>query len=140
MPAGSVFWMTLQGRFDLTGQRDRIGARLFLDRQDDGRLAAISGVAALHARREIDAGDLAQQHRLVLPIGDDGVAQVLEAPGHADIADQILAALLIDEPAAGVDAEARDGGFELVVGDVEKMHRRRGSARRGIGELRRRSG
>ena len=89
----------LQRGFDLLGQRHRIGARLLLDRQDDGRLAAIAGVAALDARGKIDARDLAQQHRLALPIGDDGVAQVFETPGDADVADEIFAALLIDEAA-----------------------------------------
>ena len=84
-------------------------------------------------------GDLAQQHRLVLPIGDDGVAQVFEAPGHADIADEVFAALLVDEAAGGVGAEARDGGFDLVVGDVQALHQSEVRARPGIGALRRRS-
>jgi hypothetical protein len=66
---------------------------------------------------------LVQQYRLVLAIRDHGIAQVFKAPGHSDIADQIFAAVLVDEASAGVDAKARDGGFDLVVGDIEKMHR-----------------
>src|SRR6516165_8361813 len=112
-----------KGGFDLVGQRHRIGAGLFLDREDHRRLAAISGVAALHACGEIDAGDLAQQHRLILAIGDHGVAQIFQAPGQPDVADQVFTALLVDEPAAGVDAEARNGALDLVVSDVEKVHR-----------------
>jgi hypothetical protein len=94
-------------------------------RQDDGRLCTIPGVAAFDASREIHAGDLAQQHRLVLPIRNDRVPQVVEPPVHTDIADQIFAALLIDETAARIDAEARDRRLELVVAHIEKMHRDR---------------
>ena len=56
-------------------------------------------------------GDLAQQYRLVLPIGDDGVAQIVEALRHADVADEIFAALLVDKAAAGIGAETRRPRF-----------------------------
>jgi hypothetical protein len=75
------------------------------------RMSAISGVAAFDASCEIHAGHLTQQHRLILPIRHDRVPQVVEPAVHADISDQIFAALLIDESAAGIDAEARDRGF-----------------------------
>ena len=70
IPAGKRLLDDLERGFDLVGQRHRIGAGLLLNRKDDGRLAAVSGVAALDPRGEIDIGDLAQQHRLVLPIRD----------------------------------------------------------------------
>ena len=44
---------------------------------------------------------------------------------HADVADQIFAALLIDEAAAGIDAEARHRSLELVVAHVQEVHRGR---------------
>ena len=65
--------------------------------------------------RELDGRDLLEQDRLVVAVGDDGVGEVLEPLGQADIADQVLAAALVDEAAAGVGAEARDRLLDLLV-------------------------
>ena len=104
-----------QRRFDPAGQRDGVGARLLLDADDDGGLALIAGVAALDAGRELDGRDLLEQDRLVVAVDDDRVGEVFEPLRQADIADQIFAAALVDEAAAGVGAEARDRLLDLLV-------------------------
>ena len=114
----------LQSRLDPAGQRDGIGGRLLLDADDHGRLAVVAGFATFHARRELDAGDLLEEDRLLVADHHDRIAQILEPPGQADIADQVLAAVLIDKPAAGVGTEPRHGLLDLLMGDVERLHGR----------------
>ena len=57
-----------------------------------------------------------------MPVEDDGVAQVFEALGQADITDQVLAAMLIDEPAGGIGAESGHCRFDLLIRNVETLH------------------
>ncbi len=95
-----------QRALDRARELHGVGARLLLDREDHRRRALISGIAALHARGELDVRDLAQHDGLALPHGDDEIAQILDAIGQADVADQEFARVLIDEAAAGVGAEA----------------------------------
>ena len=52
----------------------------------------------------------------------DRVGEVLEPLGQADIADEVFAAALVDEAAAGVGAEARDRLLDLLMRDVERLH------------------
>ena len=52
------------------------------------------------------------------------LAEVFDLFGQSDIADQIFAAVLIDEAAAGVGAEVRHRLLDLVMGDAERLHGR----------------
>ena len=106
----------------MRGQVDGVGAGLLLDDDDHGGLALVAGVAALHPRREVDLRHLVQEDRLALAVDDDRVAQVLQALGQADVADQVLAPVLVDEAAARVGAEARDRRLDLLVRDVQRLH------------------
>ena len=115
----------IEGRLDLSRQLDGVGPWLLLDRHDDGRASVEAGVSALHGRGEVDPGDLAQEHGLALAVGYHRVAQIVEALGQADVSDEVLAAMLVDEAAAGVGAEARDRGLDLLGRDVEVLHRGR---------------
>ena len=121
-------------------QRDGVDVGLLLDRDDDRRLAHVAGVAALDLGCELDRGDLMQIDRPLVDGRDDDVAQVVEAGGAADIADEIFARMLVGEAAAGIDAELRQRLLELLVGDAERAQRRAVAARRGTGGPRRRSG
>ena len=62
------------------------------------------------------------QDAVALARGDHEVAQVLDAVGEADVADEELARVLVDEAAAGVGAEAAHGGLELGKRDLEPAH------------------
>ena len=130
---------SLERRLDGAGERHRIGCGLLLNADDDGRLAIMAGIAALDARSEIDGGDLLQEDRLVVADHDDRIGQVLQPLGQANVADQVFPPVLIDVAASGVGAKPRDGLLDLLVSDVERLHRRRLSASRGTGEPRRRS-
>ena len=65
------------------------------------------------ACRELDLRDLTQQNALALLGRNDQVAQIFEPVRDADVADQILARVLIDEPATRVGAEATHGGLDV---------------------------
>ncbi len=97
----------LQRVLDLARQRDGVDIRLLLDRDHDGGLAHVAAVAALDAGRELDRRDLVQEDRPAVDLGDHDVAQIVEAGGAADVADQIFARVEIGEAAAGVGAELR---------------------------------
>ena len=112
-------------RLDGPRHADRVGRRLLLDADDDSGSAHEARIAALDARGELDLGDLAQQDAVTLPRGDDQVAQVFEAVRQADVADQVLARVLIDEAAAGVDTEAADGGLHVGGRYFEPAHHHR---------------
>ena len=115
----------LQGPLDLAGQGDRIDVGLLLDRDDDGRLAHVTGFAALHLGRELDGRDLAQKHRPAIHLRHDDAAKVVQTGGSADIPDQVFARMLVGETAAGVDAELGQRLFDLLIGDAEAAQRRR---------------
>ncbi len=55
---------------------------------------------------------------------DHRMAQILEPLGQTDVADQVLAAVLIDKPAARVRAEPRHRLLDLIMRDVERLHGR----------------
>src|SRR5262249_24491920 len=112
----------VQSRLDPARQRYGIGSGLFLDRDDHSWLSVVAGFPAFHPRSEVDAATLAQENRLVVANHDDRMAQILEPLGQSDVADQVLAAVLIDKPAAGVCPESRDGLLDLVMRDVERLH------------------
>ncbi len=112
-------------RFDRLREGNRVGRRLLLDADDHGGIAHVAGIAALDACRKVDLRDLAQQNAMTLAGGDHEVAQVLDAVGQADVADQILARMLIDEAAAGVDAEPANGGLQLGQRDFQAAHHHR---------------
>ena len=129
-----------QRRLDLPGQLEGVGVGLFLNGEDHGGIAHVAGVAALHARRIVDRGDLAEPDGDALAIGDGQGFQVLQAGGAGEIADQILAPMLVDEAARGVGAELPERGLDLAARDVEAASSARDSASRGTGAPRRRSG
>src|SRR5262249_44937956 len=113
----------LQRRLDLACQRHRIGSRLFLDANDYSRLAVVAGFAAFRARREVHAGNLFEENRLMAD-HHHRMAQILESPCKTDIANHILAGVRIAEPAAGVRTEPRHGLLDLIMRDVERLHGR----------------
>jgi hypothetical protein len=109
---------------DGLGQRDGVGGRLLLDAQDDGRLAFEAGIAALGCRGEGDLGDLAQQDGLAILRRQRQVLQVVEARGAAEVADQVLASVQLQEAAGRVGRVALERRLELVVRDAEFRHAR----------------
>ena len=115
----------LQRLLDLARQPDRIDVGLLLDRDDDGGLAHIAGVAALDLGRELDGGNLLQIDRPAIDLRHHHAAKVVQIGGPSDVADQIFARMLIGKSAAGIDAELVQGQFDLLVGDAEAAQRRR---------------
>ena len=77
MPCGSEAVISFSARSISSRERDRVDVGLFLDRDDDGRLAHVAGFAALHLGRELDGGDLPQKHRPAIDLGDDDAAKVV---------------------------------------------------------------
>jgi hypothetical protein len=65
-----------------------------------------------------------QQHRPAVHVGDGDVAQVFEAGGAADVADQVFAGMQVGEAAAAVGAELGERPLDLVVGHAERAQRR----------------
>ena len=88
-------------------------------------LAHVARIAALDLGREFDARDLAQENRAVVDLRHHDAAQIIEAGGAADVADEVFAGMQIGEAAAGIDAELRKRLFDLLVGDAERAQRRR---------------
>jgi hypothetical protein len=117
MPAGSDAFSPDQGVLDGLRQRDGVGGRLLLDAQDHRRLAFIAGVAALECRGEGDLGDLAHQDGLAVLGGQRQVLQVIEAGRASEVADQVLAAVQLQESARGVGRVALQRAVELVMRD-----------------------
>ncbi len=85
--------------------RDGVGARLLLHGQDDGGLAVEAASPRLVRAAKSTCGDLVQQTTAGPSVGDDEVLQILDLGRAADVADQKLARLQVDEAAAGVGAE-----------------------------------
>jgi hypothetical protein len=122
MPAGKRSLQARQRFFDVARQRDGVGRRLLLDAQDDGRLAFIPGVAALVGRSESHLGDLAHQDRLAR-LGCQGqVLQIVQQRGSAQVADQVLTPVQLQETARGVAGVALQRRFQLLVRDAEFGH------------------
>ena len=101
MPCGRLALRSAMRGFDLARQRDGVDVRLLLDRDDDRGLAHVAAVAALDLGRELDGRDLPQIDRPAVDLGDDDVAQIVEAGGAADVADQVFARMQVGEAAAG---------------------------------------
>ena len=112
-------------RFDQARQADGVGRRLLLDTDDHCRSAHVSCIAALDAWRELDLGNLAQENAVSLARGHHEVAEIFEAVGEPDVADQVFAGVLVDEAAAGVDAKAANGGLHLGGRQFELAHHHR---------------
>ncbi len=115
----------LQRLFDLARQPHGVDVGLLLDRNDDRGCSHVAGIAALDLGGEFDGGDLPEVDRSAVDSRHHDVAQVLEAGGAADVADEVFARILVGEAAAGVGAELRQRLFDLLVGDVERAKRRR---------------
>ena len=113
------------GVLKLPGQCDRVDIGLLLDRDDNGGLGHVAAVAAPDLGRVVDACHLPQIDRLALDLGDHDVAQVVEAGGAADVADQVLARMQVGKPASGVGAELRQRPIHVLVGDAKGAQRRR---------------
>ena len=121
-PARMCALQVLQCGFDIAGQTHRIRRRLFLHADNDGRFAVVAGITAFGARGKINNGDLLQQDGLFLTCRNNRVAEVFDLLGQANVADQILAAVLVDEAATAVGAESGNRLLDLVVRDAERLH------------------
>ena len=111
-----------QHRLDLARDGDGVGVRLLLHGEDDTGLAVEAGVAALGAGGEVNVRDLAERDAVPRAVGDDKVAQIFDLGRAADVADQKLARLEVDEAAAGVGAELLQGVLDRLEADVEAGH------------------
>ena len=113
-----------QGGLNLPGQLEGVGVGLFLNAKDDGGIAHVSGVAAFDTRRIVHRGDLTEPDCDPLAIGNSQGFQVLQAGRAGEIANEILAPMLVDEAARAVGAELPERGLDLAARDVEARHLR----------------
>ena len=110
---------------DRPGERDGVGRRLLLDAEDDRRLAFEARVAALgrrrerHRRRSGAAGWAARLRDVSARF-----FEVIEPRGAAEVADQVLAAVELEEAARRVRRKALERGLELLVRDAQLRHAR----------------
>ena len=123
-PDGSAGFQLRERLRDLFRQLHRVDIELLLDRDDHGGLAHVAGVAPLDFWRKLDARHLPQQDRASLDGGDDDVAQIFQAGGAADVADEIFAGILVGVAAAGVGAELPQRLLDLLIADAERAQRR----------------
>ena len=99
---------------DALTKHERVGAGLFLDREDDRPLAFNARVAASHRPGVPNLGDFANgdRHRIASP--HHGVCHFVQRGSAADDADQGFMALAQEKPAPGDDVRLFDGREELV--------------------------
>ena len=122
-PDGSDFWMAASCASTARVSDTVSAARLLLDADDDGRRRPCSRHHRASARAPKSTWAICRSWMLMPCLRRHGErAQILQAIGQTDIADQIFALMLIDESAAGIDAEFADSGFEVVRGDLEPAH------------------
>lgn len=95
---------------------------LLVDADDHRGTAHESRVTAFGPRGELDLGHLPQQDVVSLARRYHQVAQVIQAMSQADVADQVLPRVLIDEPATGVGPEFAQGAFDVGDGDTQAAH------------------
>ena len=109
-----------QRTLDFPGERDRVGSRLLVDAHDHSRsLFGIEPGAAAHDRRaELQPGHVAYIDGLVLPVSHYRLADILQAVGAAQVADQEFAVGTDQESAGGVLIGGCHGGFQFMQRDV----------------------
>lgn len=77
-----------------------VDVRLFLDRDDDRRLAHVARVASLRLGGEAHLCDLAQIYGAAAGVSDDGIRQILQLERSAKVAHEELPRILISKAAA----------------------------------------
>ena len=107
------------------GQGKRVDPRLFLDPQDDRRLAHEPGIALFDAGLKSNVRHLLQQNGPSVLVGHHQMAcpfdQLLRLLGTPDIHDQKPAAVLVDRVATGVGIVRGQRPLDLVDGDIEEI-------------------
>ena len=111
-----------QRSFDLLGQAQRVGTGLLLYAHHHRRGGVEAGVAALHAGGKAHVRDLLQQDRAPVAPGHRQALQVFDAVAAPDVADQVLAAVEVDEAAAGVACKAAQRGLDLLQAHPRLRH------------------
>ena len=111
-----------QHGLDLAGDGDGIGVGLLLHGEDDAGLAVEAGIAALGAGGKSTSATWLQRDAMTVAIGDHEIAQILDSGRAADVADQNLARLEVDEAAAGVGSELLQGALDRLEAHVEAGH------------------
>ena len=99
---------------DVAIERERVGARLLLNRENHGRLRVYAAVAARHRTAESHVRDLPHRHRYRVPLPHDGVFQVLERQRPAHDADQRFLAGRQQKAAAGDGIRFFDRSRQLI--------------------------
>ena len=86
------------------------------------RHAVVARIAALESSRKRDTGDLLQQDGAAILPGHRDAGQILSAIAAPQVADQVLAAVQVDEAAASIAGVALDRLLDLGERDAELRH------------------
>ena len=113
------------GMFDFAGQRHAVGAGLLLHRQNDRRLAVVSGIAAFERRGNLHVSHLAEQNRLPVLHAHYDVLEILQAAGATNLANQVFTSLGFEKAAAGVSPEIAQRTFQFFALDTQSLQLRR---------------
>ena len=84
-----------------------------MDAQDHGWQALEARIAALDGWRKLNIGDLVEQDGLARTHRERQVTQVVESGRAAQVADQVLAAIDLQEAAGSVRGEALESRIQI---------------------------
>ena len=100
----------------------RVGARLFLNREDDGRLGIHCGRPEADLRADAHVGDILDQHGHAVAHRNHGEADLLQAARASEAPDEDLPASGSVDSARHVAVRCGGGGEDLVQRDPVRPH------------------
>src|SRR5271157_1968612 len=103
---------------DLLSDCQRVPAVTHHHHSPDDLLAVLLQDATAKRRTDLDSAQVLHVDRSAVPLGDDNIADVVEALDPADRADQVLGVPLVDDPAADSRIRPGHGGVDLTQADA----------------------